>query len=224
MKLEKMTMKGKMLLLIGLLCSLNARADDLATQIESFIQGKFSGEPVQVKVRVRTPPNQWPACELPQLSLPPNARIGGNVSISARCGQERRFIQTQVQVFGRYLVSARGINAGSRLTAADLTLKEGRLDTLPPRADRSGQSIRRRQPAQHQPGQPLTLAMLRRAWIIKAGQPVQVGNAQGEGFSISGAGKAMNNAAAEDSVRVRMASGQIVSGVVGDDGAIRITL
>lgn len=81
-----MTMKGKMLLLIGLLCSLNARADDLATQIESFIQGKFSGEPVQVKVRVRTPPAQWPACELPQLSLPPNARIGGNVSISARCG------------------------------------------------------------------------------------------------------------------------------------------
>ena len=85
-------------------------------------------------MRVRTPPAQWPACELPQLSLPPNARISGNVSISARCGQERRFIQTQVQVFGRYLVSARGISAGSRLTAADLTLKEGRLDTLPPRA------------------------------------------------------------------------------------------
>lgn len=127
-------MKGKMLLLIGLLCSLNARADDLATQIDSFIKGKFTGEPVQVKVRVRTPPAQWPACELPQLSLPPNARIGGNVSISARCGRERRFIQTQVQVFGRYLVSARGISAGSRLTAADLTLKEGRLDTPPPRA------------------------------------------------------------------------------------------
>ncbi|EMB6252737.1 flagellar basal body P-ring formation protein FlgA [Serratia marcescens] len=217
-------MKGKMLLLIGLLCSLNARADDLATQIESFIQGKFSGEPVQVKVRVRTPPAQWPACELPQLSLPPNARIGGNVSISARCGQERRFIQTQVQVFGRYLVSARGISAGSRLTAADLTLKEGRLDTLPPRAlTEAGKALGAVSLRNISPGQPLTLAMLRRAWIIKAGQPVQV-NAQGEGFNISGAGKAMNNAAAEDSVRVRMASGQIVSGVVGDDGAIRIRL
>jgi flagella basal body P-ring formation protein FlgA len=34
----------------------------------------------------------------------------------------------------------------------------------------------------------------------------------------------MNNAATEDSVRVRMASGQIVNGIVGDDGAIRITL
>ncbi|CUY37865.1 flagellar basal body P-ring biosynthesis protein FlgA [Serratia marcescens] len=219
-----MTMKGKMLLLIGLLCSLNARAGDLATQIESFIQGKFSGEPVQVKVRVRTPPAQWPACELPQLSLPPNARIAGNVSISARCGQERRFIQTQVQVFGRYLVSARGISAGSRLTAADLTLKEGRLDTLPPRAlTEAGKAFGAVSLRNISPGQPLTLAMLRRAWIIKAGQSVQV-NAQGEGFNISGAGKAMNNAAAEDSVRVRMASGQIVSGVVGDDGAIRITL
>ncbi|MBN5272607.1 flagellar basal body P-ring formation protein FlgA [Serratia marcescens] len=216
-------MKGKMLL-IGLLCSLNARADDLATQIESFIQGKFSGEPVQVKVRVRTPPAQWPACELPQLSLPPNARIAGNVSISARCGQERRFIQTQVQVFGRYLVSARGISAGSRLTAADLTLKEGRLDTLPPRAlTEAGKALGAVSLRNISPGQPLTLAMLRRAWIIKAGQSVQV-SAQGEGFNISGSGKAMNNAAAEDSVRVRMASGQIVSGVVGDDGAIRITL
>ncbi len=48
--------------------------------------------------------------------------------------------------------------------------------------------------------------------------------AEGDGFSISGAGKAMNNAAAEDSVRVRMVSGKIVSGIAGEDGSIRITL
>lgn len=65
--------------------------------------------------------------------------------------------------------------------------------------------------------------MLRRAWAVKAGQPVQV-TAQGTGFNISGAGKAMNNAAAQDSVRVRMASGQIVSGIADDDGTIRISL
>jgi flagella basal body P-ring formation protein FlgA len=59
--------------------------------------------------------------------------------------------------------------------------------------------------------------------VIKAGQSVQV-TAQGTGFNISGSGKAMNNAAAEDSIRVRMASGQIVSGIAGDDGTIRITL
>jgi flagella basal body P-ring formation protein FlgA len=65
--------------------------------------------------------------------------------------------------------------------------------------------------------------MLRRAWAVKAGQTVQV-LAQGDGFNINGAGKAMTNAAAEDGVRVRMASGQIVSGIANIDGTIRITL
>ncbi len=122
-------MKGKMLLLIGLLCSLNARADDLATQIDSFIKGKFTGEPVQVKVRcARRRPNGPPA-NCPSCRCRPT-RGSAATSAFRHASRERRFIQTQVQVFGRYLVSARGISAGSRLTTADLTLKEGRLDTL----------------------------------------------------------------------------------------------
>ncbi|CAI0822111.1 flagellar basal body P-ring formation chaperone FlgA [Serratia quinivorans] len=217
-------MKGKMLLLAALLFSLNARAEDLAAQIESFVTSQFSGSPVQVKVLVRTPAALWPACEFPQLSLASNARRWGNISISARCGQERRFIQTQVQVIGKYLVSARSVNAGSKLTAADIKLKSGRLDTLPPRTlSEAGKALGAVSLRNISPGQPLTLAMLRRAWVIKAGQAVQV-TAQGDGFNISGSGKAMNNAATEDSVRVRMATGQIVNGIVGDDGAIRITL
>lgn len=45
---------------------------------------------------------------------------------------------------------------------------------------------------------------------------------QGLGFSINSEGKAMGNAAVGQSVRVRMASGQIVSGVAGEDGVIYI--
>lgn len=218
-------MKGTMLL-AGLLFSLKVQAGDLASQIDRFIQAQFANNTnvTEVKVHVRTPENQWPQCELPQLSLPQNARRGGNVSVSVRCGQERRFIQTQVQVIGRYLVAAKGIGAGNKITAADIQLKAGRLDTLPPRTlSDSSKAIGAVSLRNISPGQPLGLTMLRRAWVIKAGQPVQV-IAQGAGFNISGAGKAMNNAAAEDSVRVRMASGQIVSGIASDDGTIRITL
>lgn len=217
-------MRAKMLLLAGLLCSLDARADGLKAQIDSFIRGRFHDSTIQVKVRVRSPQAQWPQCELPQLSLPSSARLWGNISVSVRCGQERRFIQIQVQVTGRYLVSARSISAGSRLRAADLTLQTGRLDTLPPLiltdADNALGSISLRNII---PGQPLTRAMLRRAWVVKAGQSVQV-IAGGIGFHISGAGKALNNAAANDSVRVRMASGQTVSGIAASDGSICITL
>ncbi|MGL5387487.1 MAG: flagellar basal body P-ring formation chaperone FlgA [Serratia sp. (in: enterobacteria)] len=214
------------LLLVCLLIGLNAHAEGLAGQVKSFIEAQFADNAnvTDVKVQLRTPASRWPQCELPQLSLPQNARRWGNISISARCGQERRFIQAQVQVMGHYLVAARGISAGSKLAAEDLKLKTGRLDTLPARTlTDSGKAIGAVSLRNISPGQPLNPVMLRRAWAIKAGQAVQV-MAQGNGFNISGAGKAMNNAAAEDSVRVRMASGQIVSGIANSDGTIRITL
>lgn len=216
----------RILLLMGLLLSLNVQAEGLTRQIESFIQAQFASNSnvTDVKVLVRTPASRWPPCESPQLSLAQNSRRWGNVSISARCGQERRFIQVQVQVIGRYLVAARGISAGSKLTADDIALKTGRLDTLPARTlTENAKAIGAVSLRNISPGQPLNPVMLRRAWVIKAGQAVQV-IAQGDGFNISGTGKAMNNAAAEDSVRVRMASGQIVNGIVGGDGTIRITL
>ncbi len=137
-------MKSK-ILLVGLLCSLSARADTLATQIESFIKSKFNDNAVQVKVLVRTPPAQWPPCELPLLSLPPNARIGGNISVSARCGQERRFIQTQVQVFGRYLTAARGISGG-----CGAKIRQARYPAAA-YADRQQKSAGRGDAAEYQP-------------------------------------------------------------------------
>lgn len=65
--------------------------------------------------------------------------------------------------------------------------------------------------------------MLRQAWRVKAGQRVMV-VANGEGFSVNSEGQALNNAAVSQSARVRMSSGQIVSGIVGADGNILINL
>jgi len=73
------------------------------------------------------------------------------------------------------------------------------------------------------PGQPLQLSMLRQAWLIKAGQRVMV-IASGEGFSVNSQGQALNNAAVAQNARVRMTSGQVVSGTVDSDGNILINL
>lgn len=216
----------RVMLITGLLFSLNTQAADLAAQIDRFVKAQFASYPqvTDVKVHVRTPASQWPQCEVPQLSLPQNARRWGNISISVRCPQERRFIQTQVQVMGHYLVAARSIAAGKKLSAADIQLKNGRLDTLSPRTLAEGnKAIGAVSLRNISAGQPLNLAMLRRAWVIKAGQEVQV-MAQGEGFAIRSAGKAMNNAAAKDNVRVRLLSGQIINGIAAEDGTIQITL
>ena len=65
--------------------------------------------------------------------------------------------------------------------------------------------------------------MVRQSWRVKAGQKVMV-IAQGDGFSINSEGQALNNAAVAQSARVRMPSGQVVSGQVNTDGNILINL
>lgn len=57
----------------------------------------------------------------------------------------------------------------------------------------------------------------------KAGQRVNV-IASGDGFSANAEGQALNNAAVAQNARVRMISGQVVSGVVDADGNILINL
>lgn len=113
---------------------------------------------------------------------------------------------------------------GGKLTPANVTLKRGRLDQLPPR---TVLDIRQIQDAVSlrdlAPGQPVQLTMIRQAWRVKAGQRVQV-IANGEGFSVNAEGQAMNNAAVAQNARVRMTSGQIVSGTVDSDGNILINL
>ncbi|WP_145553480.1 flagellar basal body P-ring formation chaperone FlgA [Yersinia bercovieri] len=199
-------------------------AADLSAQVNQLFQQQYPDKESRVNVIIKTPQSQWPQCEMPEITLPTNARPWGNISLSVRCDGVRRFIQTQVQVSGRYVVATRQLAAGAKITAQDVEMKQGRLDTLPPGAllephfAQGAVSLR-----QINAGQPLTRNMLRRLWIIKSGQDVQV-LAQGEGFNVNSYGKAMNNAAIQDNLRVRMASGQIVSGVVGEDGTIRIML
>ncbi|MGP6378730.1 flagellar basal body P-ring formation chaperone FlgA [Yersinia bercovieri] len=201
-----------------------AVAADLSAQVNQLFQQQYPDKESRVNVIIKTPQSQWPQCEMPEITLPTNARPWGNISLSVRCDGVRRFIQTQVQVSGRYVVATRQLAAGAKITAQDVEMKQGRLDTLPPGAllephfAQGAVSLR-----QINAGQPLTRNMLRRLWIIKSGQDVKV-LAQGEGFNVNSYGKAMNNAAIQDNLRVRMASGQIVSGVVGEDGTIRIML
>ncbi|MBN3207475.1 flagellar basal body P-ring formation chaperone FlgA [Pectobacterium brasiliense] len=198
-------------------------ANDLPAQINQFFASRFQGSSNTVNVVVKSPESQWPQCEAPQITLPGNTKMWGNVSLSVRCGQQRRFIQTEVQVTGNYVTSARLINRGTTLTEKDIRLTKGRLDLLPLRPiltlpGAQGAVLLR----DLTPGQVITASMIRRAWVVKAGQSVQI-IAQGEGFTINGEGKAMNNAAAGQAVRVRTANGQIVSGITNEDGIILIS-
>lgn len=207
-----------------LLCLQSASAADLTSQLTDFFKARDVEHAQGMQVVLRTPQNQWPACETPQFSLPGNSRMWGNISVAANCGQERRYLQVQVQVSGNYLVVSRQVARGATLTAEDMTMTNGRLDTLPARTlDSPAQATDAVAMRDLVPGQPITQMMVRLPWRVKAGQDVMV-IAQGEGFNASGEGKAMENATTAQPVRVRMSNGQVVSGRVNSDGNILITL
>lgn len=216
-------------LLVSLLAwvTLSASAGDLTAQLNQFFKSRYgenSNVADTVSVVVKTPQAQWPQCENPQFSLPGNSRMWGNMSVAANCDQNRRYLQVQVQVTGSYIVAARQVTRGSALTADDVRVQQGRLDTLPSRAvmtaDQITDAVALRDIA---PGQAMTLMMVRQPWRVKAGQNVTV-TASGGGFSVTSEGRAMNNATTAQLVRVRMTSGQIVSGKVDADGNILISL
>lgn len=207
-----------------LLLSPLVQAEGLQGQLTAFFAQQLAGFSDEVSVTVRTPPNLFPSCEQPSFSVTGSAKLWGNVNVLARCPGEKRYLQVAVQATGNYVVAAQPIVRGSQLQANSVTLKLGRLDQLPPRTmldiNQAQDAISLRDVA---PGQPIQLSMLRQAWRVKAGQQVMV-VASGDGFSINSEGKALNNAAVAQNARVRMSSGQVVSGTVDTDGNILINL
>jgi len=211
-------------MLSGLLLTLSGHAADLDTQLTAFFKARDPQHAAGMVVVIRTPQAQWPACATPQLQLPGNSRQWGNLSIAASCEQNRRYLQVQVQVTGNYLVARHQLVRGSLISAADFRTETGRLDSLPARALLSSDALHEAIALRDiPPGLPVTAAMLRQPWRVKTGQSVRV-TASGNGFDASGEGRALSNASVAQRVRVRMGNGQVVSGVVGEDGNILISL
>lgn len=204
--------------------ALPGHAAPLDAQLTQFFKARDPQHAAGMTVVVRTPKEQWPNCEAPQFLLPGNSRQWGNMSIATNCGQNRRYLQVQVQVTGLYLVANHQLQRGSSVSASDFRLQSGRLDTLPAHtlfnaASVADAIVMRDIP----PGQAVTATMVRLPWRVKAGQNVLV-VASGNGFDASSEGQALNNATTAQMVRVRMGNGQVVSGRVGEDGNILISL
>ena len=201
--------------IIAILFSPLSTASNLTSQLHNFFSAQLAGVSDEVRVSIRTAPNLLPPCEQPLLSMSNNSRLWGNVNVLARCGNDKRYLQVNVQATGNYVVAAMPIVRGGKLEAGNVKLNRGRLDI--------NQLVDAISLRDLSPDQPIQLTQFRQAWRVKAGQRVNV-IASGDGFSANAEGQALNNAAVAQNARVRMVSGQVVSGVVDADGNILINL
>lgn len=222
-------------LLIGLLSlavPFNALAQQAPGTVESrvldFLQREAAGLPgaVSIDVSPLDPNNRLPACAALAPFLPAGTRAWGRISVGVRCDSPvvwTVYLQAHVAVTGPYLVTARPLRAGQIIGPNDLDLRHGDLTALPDNTLTdttlaNGHTTRFAVAA----GQPLRGDMLRIPHAVRQGQTVQV-LTSGPGFRIESEGRAMNNAAPGESVRVRLNSGQTVTGSARSDGVVEVS-
>ncbi|WP_342612739.1 flagellar basal body P-ring formation chaperone FlgA [Burkholderia ambifaria] len=194
----------------------------------AFLQQQIAGLPGKTTATVAAAfPRGLAACTTLEPFLPTGARLWGRTTVGVRCAGERPwtvYLQAKVAVQATYYVAARQIAPGEPLTVADLVARDGDLTVLPLAVITDpAQAVGATALARISAGLPLRQDMLKSAASVSAGQTVRV-VAAGPGFTISAEGSALANAAPGQSIRVRMAAGQIVTAIVKDAGTVEIPL
>lgn len=203
--------------------------DSLTAKIATLVNSQSripSDAKVTQTIKILTPPEQLTTlCSNPELSLAGNnTRLTGKKSVVAQCGNKRKFIQISVQAQGTWWVARHQLKPGSVVQAEDIESRTGSLEHLPAglvfnKEGIVGQTTTR----SIVQGKPVVQNQLRARWVINSGQTVDV-IATGPGFRIRAKGKALDNAALDESIRITMSSGRVMSGVVSSEGKVDINL
>lgn len=201
--------------------------DNLRAIAETYVRNQTRGLPGEVAIQIGQldATSQLPACSNIQAFTPNGSRLWGKSYVGIRCLAPQAWnvlIPVQVSVISDYLVTARPLAAGQPLQASDFAALRGDLSALPPGVvtDRNavaGKTLKNGLGA----GQPLRQDLLLAPLLVRSGQTVKL-ISSGPGFTASGEGRAVNNAAEGQVAQVRVPSGQTISGIVLPDGTVEV--
>lgn len=195
--------------------------------IENWLKIQTKGLPGQVSYEVGglDPGNQLIPCTSFDVSRPSGGKPWGRTNVVVRCLGEanwRVYVPVTIRVKTEYLISARPIPQGQAVTPDDLATEFGDLAELPTNILSDASQAVGKVPASAIPaGRPLRVDMLKAQTVIRQGQSVKVVS-QGPGFAVSNEGRALGNAVAGQVIQVRLASGQVISGIAGATGTVEV--
>jgi len=180
-------------------------------------QAATPGAPrIEVLVGQLDPRLRLAPCQRIEPYLPEGTRPWGKSRIGLRCMQGsvkwNVYLPITVKVYGRALVAANAVAAGSVIGAADVAQAEVDLaeDSAAPLVDAEmvvGRTAARALKA----GQSLRAGHLKPRQYFAAGELVTV-LAQGPGFSVASEGQALTNGIEGQLARVRTESGRVLTG------------
>lgn len=166
-----------------------------------------------------------PACDDARSFVPRGTRLWGRAVVGVRCSSPQAWtvmVPVSVKVFGPAVYTARPLAAGEPLTRADLQIRDVDLTQLPAGVVTDvGAAIGRVPRLALSAGLPVRAGMLKGVTIISPGHPVTLVY-RDNGYVVKAEGKALNAAAAGQSVQVRTPSGRVITGVAVAPGEVEV--
>ncbi len=216
-------------IIVAYLLGTNAQAaltPDLDKEITRFIQSSPTVNGLRVQPELVDPNITVPACVGGniEISTQPGARVWGRTTLQLRCAKAGWMVNVpiNIRVFGNYVVASQYLPAGQKIEPSDIRVIEGELSSLPDDVLRAPKGAYERILSRSlQMGSPIGLNDLRETSVVKAGDPVRI-VLSGRDFEVSGEGIAQTAGVVGDSVRVRLADGQVLVGTVLRPSLVRI--
>ena len=216
---------GLLLVLLGPWASAQT---PMNSAVESFLSTQLRSVRGNVSYQIAAldPRTQLAPCEAFEPFLPPGGRLWGKATLGVRClgpSNWTIYLQVQIKVSGSYIVATRAISAGMAIASGDIEVRTGELTAFPATvATETNQVVGKTSKSGLFAGQAIRTDLLTAAWVVQQGQSVRT-VANGDGFSVSSEGKALNNAQEGQIVQVRTPSGQVVSGTASAPGVVEIS-
>jgi len=201
-----------------------ARLRQMAT---SHLAQQTAGLPGEISINVELPrsASRLSRCEAPEVFIPEGARLLGRVAVGIRChapDEWTTYLRGNISITSSYLVAAVPLKPGQTLTSDLLEARRGELSKLAQDVvTRTDQVTVKIITTGLIAGAPIRSGMMRAPQVVSQGQGIQM-IVNGNGFSISSEGRALNNAVEGQVVQVRTPSGQVVSGIARTGGLVDI--
>ena len=191
----------------------------LQAHAERYLKMQAAGLPGKLSVSVKPPGSTPDACDALEAFQPPGSRRIGKTTVGVRCLAPSKwtvYLPAQVKLIGSYVATTQALPANHVLTLSDLMLREGDLGQLSSDVANDIEAIvGYRTVSGLAANAPLRAGLLRSPLVVQQGQTTRI-VMNGPGFSVHSEGMALANASKGERVRIKTASGQVVSGVAQD--------
>ncbi len=196
-------------------------------QVESLIRDQAASYPGSVTVTVDAPRlNNQPPCDKLEAFLAGSSGLQPRTPVGVRCLAPQPwtvYLQTSVQIMGRYYVASHVIERGSVIGPADLDAREGDLLRLRRVISDPGRIVGWIANRRLRAGGAVEASALRDPNAIERGQQVRT-VARGIGFEASGEGQALESGGPGARIQVRTPNGQIITGTVIDAHTVQVMM